>query len=67
MQQKSRIVALASSIQQNIAKVDEYISAHGLPSPSLDASTPLRLDLPEPIAACSSAALEAIDELQTLV
>ena len=67
MQQKSRIVALASVIQEKTAQVDEYLSSNGLPSPTFNPSAPQQPELPEAIAACSTAVLEALDELQALM
>lgn len=63
----SRILELANSIQVNTSKVDEYFSAHGIPTPSFDIDTPLELDLPNDIAACRSAIIEATEELHSLM
>ena len=63
----SRIVELASSIQTNTSKVDQHFSSHGIPTPSFDIETPLEVDLPDEIAACRTAILEATDELHSLI
>ncbi|PVH96576.1 S-adenosyl-L-methionine-dependent methyltransferase [Periconia macrospinosa] len=63
----SRIVELASSIEQNTRKVDDYFAANALPSPSFDPSTPPDLPLPPDIAQAKEAVLEAMDELQALL
>ncbi len=59
----SRIVELASSIQQNTEKVNQYFSSHNTPTPSFDIETPLDINLPAEVSACRQAILEAIDEL----
>ena len=63
----SRIAELASVIQVHTLKVDEYISSHGLPSPSFDVSMPARLQLPESIELSSITVIEAASELQSLM
>ncbi|KAF2123220.1 S-adenosyl-L-methionine-dependent methyltransferase [Lophiotrema nucula] len=65
--QKSRIVALSTTIHENTQIVDSYLAENGLPSPSFDISTPPDLSLPSDIAKAKEAILEAIDELQTLM
>ncbi|KAL5115576.1 hypothetical protein ACEQ8H_006552 [Pleosporales sp. CAS-2024a] len=67
MSSTSRIVTLSSSIEQNTRLIDKYFTDNGLPSPSLEASTPPDLPLPPEIAAAKEAALEAMDELQVLL
>jgi hypothetical protein len=63
----NRIVELASIIQRNAIKVDEYITRSGLPSPSFNIQTPAQLDFPEQISAVRTAIIEAMDELQALL
>ena len=63
----SRIAELASLIQVHTLKVDEYISSHGLPSPSFDASMPAQLRFPESIELSSTTVIEATSELQSLM
>jgi hypothetical protein len=63
----SRIVTLSSAIEQNTRIIDAYFTENGLPSPSLEASTPPDLPLPPQIVAAKDAALEAMDELQVLL
>lgn len=63
----SRILELANSIQTNTSKVDRHFSSRGIPTPSFDVETPLEMDLPDDIAACRLAILEATDELHLLM
>jgi hypothetical protein len=63
----NRIVELASIIQRNTIKVDEYITRSGLPSPSFNIQAPPQLDFPEQISAVRTAIIEAMDELQALL
>ena len=63
----SRIAELASLIQVHTLKVDEYISSHGLPSPSFDASMPAQLRFPDSIEPSSTTVIEATSELQSLM
>lgn len=63
----SRIVKLANSIQANTSKLDQHFSSHGIPTPSFDIETPLKIDLPDDLAACRMAIIEATDELQSLI
>lgn len=63
----NRIVELANSIQTNTAKLDQHYSSHGIPTPSFDIETPLKIDLPSDLAACRMAIIEATDELQSLI
>jgi hypothetical protein len=67
MSSTSRIVTLSSSIEQNTRLIDKYFTENGLPSPSLEATTPPDLPLPPDIVAAKEAALEAMDELQVLL
>jgi hypothetical protein len=67
MSPKSRIAELASTIQEQTSKVDAYLAANNLPSPSFDVSCPLRLSLPPEIQASRNAVLEASDELTALM
>ena len=66
-QSQSRIVELASSIATGTAAIDEYLSGHGLPSPSFDADFPIALDLPDEIQQIRDSVLEASKELQALM
>lgn len=63
----SRIVELASIIQENTTKLDSYLSRHNLPAPSFDISYPARVTLPPNIQALQDAVLEALDELTALL
>ena len=63
----TRIAELASVIQTNTSKVDQYLSSVGTPTPSFDIEAPLAFILPAEIAACREAVLEATDELNSLM
>lgn len=63
----STIMGLANAIQTNTSKVDQYFSSHGIPTPSFDIETPLELHLPDDIALCRTAIIEATEELQMLM
>lgn len=61
------ILDLASSIEQNTRVVYEYLQENGLPEPSFEATSPPDLPLPPNVSQAKEAALEAMDELQTLL
>jgi hypothetical protein len=63
----NRIVELSTIIDENTRKVDEYFTANGLPTPSFEPSTPPDLPPPPHIVQPKEVALEAMDELQTLL
>ena len=63
----STIMGLANAIQTNTSIVDQYFSSHGIPTPSFDIETPLELHLPDDIASCRTAIIEATEELQMLM
>ena len=63
----SRIAELALVIQKHTLKVDEYISSHGLDSPSFDISMPAHLHLPETVQLSSNTVIEATSELHSLM
>lgn len=63
----SRILELANSIQTNTSRVDQHFSSHGIPTPSFEIETPLELDLPDDIATCRLAIIEATEELHLLM
>ena len=65
MSQRSRISELSAIIHTNTSKIDEYLSANGLPPLSFDAHGPSKL--PDPIAPLQVTILEATDELNALV
>lgn len=62
----SRIVELATKIQENTTKIDEYLTANKLPSPSFAVDGPLAFDFPEDIANARAELLAATDELHWL-
>ena len=61
----SRIAQLAAMIQSQTSKVDEYFTAHKLPSPSFDEDLPT--DLPQEIELARNGVLIAADELTDLM
>ena len=63
----SRIVELALRISANSAKIDRYLSQHGLPHPSFDVDGPMRLQLSEDVEAARSITLDASLELYNLL
>ncbi|KAL9117696.1 MAG: hypothetical protein Q9187_005766 [Circinaria calcarea] len=67
MASRSRILELASIIQQHTAELDSYLSSQGLPSPSFGIDAPPIIPLPEKQSAIQEAILDATGELQALV
>ncbi|TVY81174.1 O-methyltransferase gsfB, partial [Lachnellula suecica] len=67
MAASSRIVELSATIHETTIKVDAYLAANDLPTPSFDISCPPKLFLPPEIQACRDAVLEATDELTALM
>ncbi|PQE06070.1 s-adenosyl-l-methionine-dependent methyltransferase protein [Rutstroemia sp. NJR-2017a BBW] len=63
----NRIVELSALIHENTIKVDEFITANGLPTPSFDISQPPVLPLPPHIDSLRKAVIAASDELKTLM
>ena len=63
----SRIAELATLIGTHTSIVDDHLSSNGLPSPSFDVSMPTQLLLPEAIASSSRMAIEASNELHSLL
>ena len=63
----TRIAELATIIQENTIKVDEYINSKGLPTPSFSIQTSPQLDFPADVAGARDVVLEAMDELQALM
>lgn len=63
----SRIAELASVIQIETSRVDEFFSSQGIPAPSFDVDAPLGFVLPDDIAASREIILEATDELHSLM
>lgn len=63
----NRITTLASTIQVETQKVNAFLVAENLPTPSFDISCPARLSLPPTIQASQEAVLEASDELTALM
>ena len=66
-QTQSRIIQLASTIAANTKRYDEYVSSNGLPSPSFNAKTPLKLELSDDIVQANNAVIEATSELHGLM
>lgn len=70
MTQQNRIVELASIIHKNTIAVDEFLTSHGLPTPSLDIDAPAKIPIPEDAVETQAAHLSAIEaaaELQALL
>ena len=68
MSRPSRIAELATQIAENTTKVDDYIAANGIPSPSFDADGPTDLVMQSPeIEKARLAAIGASMELQDLL
>ncbi|KAF2757494.1 S-adenosyl-L-methionine-dependent methyltransferase [Pseudovirgaria hyperparasitica] len=63
-QSTPRIVELAASISENVAKIQEILDAQGAPMPSFDEDSP---PLPKEIAGPQHAVLDATAELQDLL
>lgn len=63
----NRIVELAASISQNVAKIDSYLKSNGLSDPSFDIDSPFINSFPEEIGAIRDAVLEANLELSELL
>ncbi|TVY16272.1 O-methyltransferase gsfB [Lachnellula arida] len=63
----SRIVELSATIHEQTTKVDAFLAANNLPTPSFDISCPPKLSLPPDIQASREAVLEATDELTALM
>jgi hypothetical protein len=62
----SRIEQLAAEIQQNTAKVSNYIRHHGLTMPSFDVNSPLESVIPKDADEIEAARLAVIDATQEL-
>ena len=64
----TRIVELAVSVQQNTAKIDEYLQRKGLPCPSFDEDGPVDFGIEdEEVKKAREVALEASLELHELL
>lgn len=63
----SRITELASIIASNTAKVNDYLSSRGLPTPSFEPGVPPSFLQEKPIFAPCQAILEATKELNALM
>ena len=66
-QSPNKIAQLAAIIAANTTKFDGWLTSHGLPSPSFDIETPLKLELPQEISQARQAVVEASTELQALM
>ena len=63
----SRILELASTISENTTKIDQYLTAKGIPHPSFEINSPASLELPESLQASREAVLDANTELSELL
>jgi hypothetical protein len=59
----SRIAELGAQISSNSQKIDDYLAANSLPSPSFDENGPVKLNLFTEIESARSAVLNASAEL----
>ena len=66
-QSSNHIVQLASVISKNTKKFDNWLTSHGIPSPSFGIETPPKLQVPKDIAQARQAVVEATIELQALM
>jgi hypothetical protein len=62
-----RITELATSILKETTELEDLLHSEGLPSPSFHATFPPKLDLSETASASLQNALEAADELHSLL
>lgn len=58
----SRIVELSASIADNTAKVDAYLTANDLPTPSFDVNAPLQSMIPKTEVEIEAARVAIIDD-----
>ena len=61
------ILPLATTIFENTAKFDKWLSSQGIAAPSFDNGLPEELNLPPEIAAAHEAIIQDTTELQALV
>lgn len=64
---QQRIVQLAATISENVAKIDSYLKANGFADISFDIDTPFDSKYPEEITALRTAVLDANTELSDLL
>ncbi|CAG8953114.1 hypothetical protein HYFRA_00003311 [Hymenoscyphus fraxineus] len=62
-----RVAVLAASIQKETNTLEDYLQSQGLPQPDFSLDSPLKLPLPQSIAISVQTALEAADELHSLL
>jgi len=67
MANSNRITALSSIIASNSSKIDSFLVANNLPTPSFDVDVPPYMLLHPEIAGARKAILEATDEMTSLV
>ncbi|TVY47475.1 O-methyltransferase [Lachnellula occidentalis] len=63
----SRIAELGALISSNTQKIDEYLIANSLPSPSFEENGPVKLNLSAELESARGALLNATAELQALL
>ena len=63
----SRILELASIIQDQTRDLDSYYTSQGLATPSWDLDTPPRVPMSDAAQATQNMLLDAMDELKALV
>lgn len=62
----SRISILSSRIAENTKKLDDYLAAHGLPTPSFDVDGPATSQIPSGAPEIEAARIAIIDDTQEL-
>lgn len=63
----TRIIELSELIASNTKKIDEYLAANSLPTPSFDEDGPVQLKLSPELDGARSAVMNASAELQALL
>lgn len=67
MTSSTRITKLAELIKSNTERVDNYLNAKGLKTPSFDIDAPAELRLPPDVEQARQVVLDSTDELHRLI
>jgi hypothetical protein len=70
MSTSTRIIELSRLIAERATELDEYFARHNLPAPSLDASAPASIPIPEDdldMQEKRTSVIEACEELKALL
>lgn len=67
MTSSTRITKLAELIKSNTERVDNYLNAKGLTTPSFDIDAPAELRLPPDVEQARQVVLDSTDELHRLI